>query len=251
MAGFTALILAGSRSPKGDGLNNGQLKALLPVYGMPMIDRVIATVAASKHVNNIVVCGPPHLGNWPGVTFFPTGTSPANSILQFLESRIDTNPVLITTADHPLLTTEMVDYFCAQAAGSRTDLAVGMVDNALVRRTYAASRTAYKFRGGEWKSCNLFAAMTPAVANVVHFWQFVEKNRKKPWRVVRAFGLATLLGVLLRRWNLHEALMHAGTRLGITAAPVIMPWPEAAIDVDSLGDKALAESILSARPQLA
>jgi GTP:adenosylcobinamide-phosphate guanylyltransferase len=251
MVGFTALILAGSRSPSGDGLNGAQLKALLPVFGAPMIDRVVNAVSASKYVNNVIVCGPSQLGNWTDVTFYPTGKSPAHSIFQFLESRTDNAPLLVTTADHPLLTTEMVDHFCAGALAGRTDLAVGMVDRELVAATYGASRTGYRFRDGVWKSCNLFGVMAPEVSRMMHFWQFVEKNRKKPWRVVRAFGLMTLLNVLVRRWDLREALMHAGSRVGITVAPVIMPWPEAAIDVDTLSDKALAESILQARPQLA
>lgn len=251
MVGFTALILAGQRSATGDGLNGAQLKALLPVAGTPMIDRVVKTVSASKHIKNIVICGPQSLGAWTNVTFFPTGSSPANSILQFLESRSDAAPVFVTTADHPLLTTEMVDHFLSGAVKSDTDIVIGMVDNNLVKSTYAASRTGYKFRDGVWKSCNLFACMTPHVTRMVHFWQFVEKNRKKPWRVVRAFGLWTLISVLVGRWDLRQALMRAGSRVGITASPVIMPWPEAAIDVDTLADKNLAESILDARPQLA
>ncbi|MBL8631134.1 MAG: nucleotidyltransferase family protein [Rhodospirillaceae bacterium] len=251
MVGFTALILAGRRAPTGDGLNGTQLKALMPISGTPMIDRVIKTVSASKYVKRIIVSGPSSLGTWTNVTFVPTGTSPANSILQFLENRTDNEPVFVTTADHPLLTTEMVDHFLSGAMKSDTDLVVGMVDKNLVKTKYATSRTGYKFRDGVWKSCNLFACMTPHVAKMVHFWQFVEKNRKKPLRVVRAFGLWTLISVLLGRWNLRQALSQAGARIGITVEPVIMPWPEAAIDVDTMDDKALAESILDARPQLA
>jgi GTP:adenosylcobinamide-phosphate guanylyltransferase len=251
MVGFTALILAGARQATGDGLNGAQLKALLPVSGTPMIDRVVKTVSASKYIKRIVVCGPSSLGTWTNVTYFPTGSSPANSILQFLESRTDTDPVFVTTADHPLLTTEMVDHFLMGAEKSDTDLVVGMVDKNVVKAKYATSRTGYKFRDGVWKSCNLFACMTPRVATMAHFWQFVEKNRKKPWRVVRAFGVWTLISVLIGRWDLRQALMRAGARVGITIAPVIMPWPEVAIDVDTLGDKELAESILQARPQLA
>ncbi len=256
MVGFTAFILAGSRKATGDGLNGAQLKALLPVSGMPMIDRVVKAVTASKYVKRVVICGPSSLGTWTNVTYFPTGSSPANSILQYLESRTfensgETDPVFVTTADHPLLTTEMVDHFLMGAVKSDTDLVVGMVDKNVVKAKYATSRTGYKFRDGVWKSCNLFACMTPRVANMAAFWQFVEKNRKKPWRVVRAFGVWTLISVLVGRWDLRQALMRAGERVGITIAPVLMPWPEAAIDVDTIGDKELAEAILQARPQLA
>jgi len=253
MAGFTALVLAGSRKASGDGLNGDKLKALLPVFGVPMIERVIQSLSSAKNVDRIIVCGPEDLGDWPGVTFFPTGASPARSLLAFLESRDeDDGPLLVTTADHPLLTAEMVDHFCAQTLAQNADLTVGMADKEVVQAAHTRTkRTGYKFRGGTWCSCNLFGVVSPNAANLVHFWGFVESNRKKPLKVVHAFGWMTLISVLLRRWNVQEAIKHAGERFGIAAAPVIMPWAEAAIDVDTLSDKDLAEEILSHRPQMA
>jgi hypothetical protein len=248
MAQFTALVLAGARKSSGDDLNGGQLKALLTLDGMPMIDRVISALAASKCISRIVVCGPADLGDWPGVTFFPMAASPARSFLAFLESQWSGSPLLVTTADHALLTTEMVEHFCAQTLAQGTDFTIGMADQAMVQDAYAGTRrTGYRFRDGAWCSCNLFGVTSPKVADVIHFWGFVEQNRKKPLKVVAAFGWLTLLGVLLRVWTLQDALRHAAMRFGITASAVVMPWAEAAIDVDTLSDKTLAESILVAR----
>ena len=249
MSGFTALVLAGTRNLAGDGLNTAtQLKAEMVLAGTRMIDRVIAALSASPHVTKIIVCGPHHLGTWANVTFFPPSTSPARSIAAFLESRTETGPVLITTADHALLSTAMVDHFCAQTLSMGNDLTVAMADKAMVQAAYPGTkRTGYNFRGGAWCSCNIFGVMSPNVRDVIQFWAFVEQNRKKPLRVVAAFGWLTLLGVLLRLWTVQGALKRAGKRFGITAAPVIMPWAEAAIDVDTLNDKTLVESILAKR----
>jgi len=250
MTGFTALVLAGKRKPSGDGLNTADtFKASMPLEGVAMIERVIGALSASRHVKRIVVCGPPELGNWPGVTFFPTSASPARSFLAFLESSAGVLPLLVTTADHALLTTEMVDHFCDKTLAQGTDFTVGMADKAMVMAAYPGTRrTGYQFRDGAWSSCNLFGVTSAKVADLVHFWGFVEQNRKKPWKVIAAFGWLTLAGVLLRVWTVHGALKRGGARFGISASPVIMPWPEAAIDVDTLGDKSLAEKILSQRP---
>ena len=103
---FTALVLAGRRKRSGDGLNGDTLKALMPLNGVPMIARVVAALKASPHVGNIIVCGPPEISDYPGVTFFPMAGSPARSFVSFMESRSDPGPLLVTTADHALLTTE-------------------------------------------------------------------------------------------------------------------------------------------------
>jgi GTP:adenosylcobinamide-phosphate guanylyltransferase len=250
MAGFTALILAGKRKSSGEGLNTADtFKASMPLYGATMIERVVAALSGSKHVARIIICGPPELGHWPGVTFFPTSSSPSRSFLAFLESHTDALPLLVTTADHALLTTEMVDHFCEKTLTQATDFTVGMADKAMVLAAYPGTRrTGYQFRDGAWSSCNLFGVTSPKVADVIHFWGFVEQNRKKPWKVIAAFGWLTLAGVLLRVWTVRGALRRGGARFGITASPVIMPWPEAAIDVDTLGDKSLAEKILARRP---
>lgn len=250
MAGFTALVLAGKRKASGDGLNTvDTFKASMPVEGVAMIERVIGALSASRHVTRIIVCGPSELGAWPNVTYFPTSTSPARSFLAFMESQANALPLLVTTADHALLTTEMVDHFCDKTLAQGTDFTVGMADKAMVMAAYPGTRrTGYQFRGGMWSSCNLFGVTSHKVADMVHFWRFVEENRKKPWKVVAAFGWATLAGVLLRLWTVQEALMRGGARFGITVSPVIMPWAEAAIDVDTLSDKSLAEKILARRP---
>ncbi len=249
MSGFTALVLAGTRNAAGDGLNTAtQLKAELVLAGTRMIDRVIAALSASPHITEIIVCGPENLGPWPNVAFFPPSASPARSIAAFLESRSAAGPLLITTADHALLSTAMVDHFCTQTLSLGCDLTVAMAEKAMVQAAYPGTkRTGYTFKDGAWCSCNIFGALSPKVRGVIQFWAFVEQNRKKPLRVVAAFGWLTLLGVLLRLWTVHGAIARAGMRFGIRAAPVIMPWAEAAIDVDTLNDKTLVESILAKR----
>ena len=85
--------------------------------------------------------------------------------------------------------------------------------------------------------------------NALAFWADVESRRKSPLAIFRRFGPWLLLRALTRTISLEAGLKSAGRRLGVSVKPVILPFAEAAIDVDKMSDHALAESILKARIQ--
>jgi hypothetical protein len=89
--------------------------------------------------------------------------------------------------------------------------------------------------------------LSPRAANAVRFWRRVEAERKRPWRLIRAFGLRPLVLFALRRLTLDRAMDLAAPCLGATACAVRMPYAEAAIDVDKPADRLLAERILAIR----
>ena len=78
-------------------------------------------------------------------------------------------------------------------------------------------------------------------------WRRVEQERKRPWRLVRAFGWQPLLAYLLGRLTLDDAMARASGFIGARLAAVVLPHPEAAIDVDKPADLDLVETILARR----
>ena len=92
--------------------------------------------------------------------------------------------------------------------------------------------------------------MSPSGLKLFDVWGEMEKNRKKPWKLVAAFGIGPLLSFLLGRRTLRGAVAALSHRLGLTRAPVLLPFAEAAIDVDKPSDHALAEEILRKRGNL-
>jgi hypothetical protein len=155
---------------------------------------------------------------------------------------------LVTTADHALLTADMVDYFCAKARETGGDIVVGLALIDLVLTAYPnTKRTAIQLRDGGYCSCNLFAFLTPRSRIAAEFWRKVESQRKKTLRVIAGFGWLNLLLYLLKRPTLAEGLKRISQRLGLRAGAVLLPFPEAAVDVDSLSDWKLVESILAGR----
>ena len=74
-------------------------------------------------------------------------------------------------------------------------------------------------------------------------WRKVEQQRKNPLRVVSQLGWWSVLRYLLGRMTLDQALAELSERLKVRIKPVHMPFPEAAIDVDSIADQRLVEEI--------
>jgi hypothetical protein len=154
--------------------------------------------------------------------------------------------ILVTTADHALLTAEMVDYFCSGARQSDKDVVAGLALHELVTAKYPETkRTAISLADASYCSCNLFGFLTPEARSAANFWRRVESQRKKTLRVIAAFGWLNLLLYFLKRPSLEEGLERISHRIGLRAGAVLLPFPEAAVDVDSLSDWKLVESILA------
>jgi hypothetical protein len=65
--------------------------------------------------------------------------------------------------------------------------------------------------------------------------------------VISAFGWLAVLSYLFRRPTLEQGLELISKRLGLRAGAVLMPFPEAAVDVDTVSDWKLVESIVANR----
>jgi GTP:adenosylcobinamide-phosphate guanylyltransferase len=257
---FTVLVLAGRRGPA-DPLaaqSGARHKAMLPLAGVPMLVRVLRTVRAARHVGPVLVSiddpavlevpeiAP--LGRAGALRRIDCGASPSATVLRCLRDPGTTLPLLVTTADHPLLAPAMVEYFCERAAGQAADVVVGTVRASVLRARHpGVRRTLIRLRDDGFKGANLFAFMTTAGARAAEFWQRAEEFRKRPWRLVSVFGPVSLALFLARRLDLEGALVRASRAIGARIAAVEMPFADCAIDVDGPADVALALRILAER----
>jgi GTP:adenosylcobinamide-phosphate guanylyltransferase len=260
-ARFSALVLAGQRSG-GDPVAQAagvSHKCLVPVAGVPMLVRVVEALAASRAVDLIAVSiEQPELVDalkplmplrqQGKLVVLPSRESPSLSALSVLETLADRVPWIITTADHALLTGDLVDSFVAAAEMPETDIAVGLTPASVLLSAFPdARRTFLRFRDGRYTGSNLFAILTPAGYEALRFWRRIERERKRPWRLAGAFGLENLLAYLLRRLTLENAMERASRVVQVRARAVITPVAEAGIDVDKPADLTLVEEILRRR----
>jgi GTP:adenosylcobinamide-phosphate guanylyltransferase len=259
LSGFRqALVLAASRGPDDPVARHAgrSHKALVEVGGVAMLVRVLRALRESGSVGPIALCleADADLGTLPeldrlladgAVTRIDAAASPARSVLAALD--ILPLPLLVTTADHPLLSAAMIDHFCA-AAPPDAAAAVGVVRASLLQPRYPdAIRTYYRFAGEGYSGCNLFLLQSPDALRIVRFWMRLELHRKRPWRLIAEVGPMALLRFAMGRLSLDGAMRHLSTKVGATVRAVELPFPEAAIDVDKPADLELAKTILRQR----
>jgi CTP:molybdopterin cytidylyltransferase MocA len=258
MGEWTAIVLAGRR-PGEDAFaaaHGVTAKALIPVDGEPMLGRVARTLLESPSVGRIVVLAQEpgallagELG-WmtqePRIAVAEAGDGISASIGRIAGTDAAPWPVLVTTADHPLLSAEMVETFIAAAQGA--DSAFAMVERGIVEGLHPDTRRTWlKAADGHYSGANLFALMTPASKLGTAFWARAEKDRKSPLKMLRYLGPVTFLRAVTRTISLREAAERTGRKAGLRLKAVTLPFAEAAIDVDKPADLELVERIFADR----
>lgn len=251
-----AVILAAGRGP-GDPMAKAYgvaHKCLLPVAGAPMLARVVRALAATAIAQPYALSieeGAPYAAALARdarrvAPVAPRSSAPSSALAAIVSA--GQYPVLVTTGDHPLLTPAMLGHFMGEAEAGKADVLAALATGVTIRAAYPETRRTYfKLGGTEVSGCNLFAVMNPKGLRLVEAWREIEKNRKKPLKLVAAFGIVPLLEYLLGRLTPERAFARVSQRLGIAVRPVFMPFAEAAIDVDKPDDLKLAEKILRGR----
>ncbi|MFD1702316.1 NTP transferase domain-containing protein [Methylopila henanensis] len=240
----TALVLAGvrpGRDPLAEfaGVSH---KALIPIGGTPMLERVIAALRASGRIDRIAVSiDRPELVTLPGVEVLRSSTSVSRSVGEALEAL--GGPLLVTTADHALLEPDWVRYFLDHLPD--VDVVAGLArDRDVMAAAPDTKRTFLRFRDGRFSGCNLFHLRDLKALRAIQLWQIVENERKKPLTLLRRLGLRAVFAHLAGRLTLAYAVRRIEEMAGCTAGIVELPFGRAAIDVDKPDDLILVRRIV-------
>lgn len=254
--GYDVVVLAGDRGPRDPLAAEAGVagKVLAPVGGRPMLERVLAAVAAARPTARVLVAcpdSPDHaalLGDCGVGERVPAASGPAASAARAMARIPDDRAVVLVTGDHPLLRPEWLEVFVESARERGCDAAVGVVDHAEIQRRFPGHRrTHYRFSDVSVCGTNLFYFAGRSGREVVALWHRFEADRKKPWRIVARLGLWNLLRYLSGRLTLAQATRALSARLGARIEAIPIADAEAAVDVDSPVDRAFAEALLAAR----
>jgi CTP:molybdopterin cytidylyltransferase MocA len=233
-------------------------KALTPIAGVPMLDHVLAALREATNVGRVVICGlDPALlpvvsqagdASWRAPEAVAGAATPGASAALAIEILQLAPPVLITTADHPLLTATTIDEFCTASRQLAADVSFGIVPARLVGSAFPGiRRTRYRFRDDSFCGCNLYGLLTPAGCTAPTQWMQVEPYRKRPWRMVRRLGPTVLMRFLLGRLALSEVTALIHSQFGVRAEPVRLSEATAGFDVDTPAQLRAAEAYLRRR----
>lgn len=249
MAGFNALILAGSRPGETDpaaAYAGVAHKALIVLEGETLLARVAAALRAAG-ADRIVA-----IGDEPGVVaeamrlgleILAPAAGPAESVAAALEAL--GTPLLVTTADHALLRGDWITQFIADAP-READVAILLAPEALVQAAAPGTKRTYlAFRDGRFSGCNLFLLATPTAGRAIDLWRTVQAHRKQPWKIAWLLGPRTLLAYALGRLTLDQAIRRLGGQAGVQARAVKSAFGLAAVDVDKPADLDLVRAITS------
>ncbi len=252
-----ALVLAGRRGgedavARAAGVSH---KALALLHGRPLLSYVLEALRGVPAIRRVTISidDPEVLRAHPEfgpalaageLALHASGSSPADSVRDFVE-RSGNATVLVTTADHPLLSAETVRAFVEAALASASDLSVALVpDSAVLAVAPHNQRTWLRLGAQRLTGANLFLARSPGAAKVAAFWRQAESFRKEPWRLAAVFGALTLARFVAGRLSLDAALAAISKATGARIHAVIVTDGRAGIDVDKLEDFALVERLL-------
>lgn len=249
MSHWKVLVLAGDRGPEDRVAQAAGVttKAFAEIAGAPMIDHVLKALHDAPETGEIAVSIAPGAPPLPaGVRRLDAAFSPATSAAEGLAAL--GAPLLITTADHPLLTPEMIGDFLKGVEAAGVDAAAGASVKSVVEQAGNTGRRTYlKFSDGWLSGCNLFAIRTDQGAGAIEFWTRIEADRKRPLKMAMELGLFTLLRYALGRLTRAEVAARLSAKAHCKAGIVLLDHPNAAHDVDKPEDMAFAESRLAQR----
>lgn len=265
MSRYTALVLAaqrlrrGAEDPLAPFCDNGN-KCLIDMAGKPMIEWVLDTLLSAPQIARIVISSDDdalldplprfaeHLASGR-ITLVASGPDLFASVEAAMAGpEHERFPAIITTADNPLLTTDMLKHFCAELERTDVDAAIAMTPADLLRAEHPqGQRRFYAFTDGEFSNCNLYAIARPKAVSAAAMFRGGGQFRKKAMRIVRAFGVFNFLLYFLHRLSLDDVGVRLSKTFGCHIGIVRMPFSEACIDVDNERTMRIARQILEAR----
>jgi CTP:molybdopterin cytidylyltransferase MocA len=209
---FNAIVLAGQRPGKDPVAEAAGVacKSFAPIGDRPMVHRVLDTLAAARQVGSMILCGP----SQPIIDQEPE-----------LKARIERGEVK-WIANHS--TPSVSTYHALQSLPPK--------------------RTAMKFKDGAYCGCNLFGFLNPRAHRAAQFWRQIEQERKKPLKMMRILGWRAVVRYLMGRTSLDQGLERISRKLQIRARAILLPFPEAAVDVDTIDHWQFAQKLAQKPP---
>lgn len=250
-----AVILAGGASEKGDPLleyAQARKKPLITIAGKEMIRYVVEAIAGSSRIGRIFIVG---LSPDDGVEFAAPveyvealGSMLDNlvaGIVRVAEVDPDVERVVTSSADIPLLTTEMVDYFIDTCLETDHDVYYTIVEKSTMEDRFPGSRRSFvPLHDGSFAGGDINMAKVSAIQANLHLARQISEARKNVWQQVRLLGFGTLIKFAFRRLTIADAERVAGRALGLRGRAIVTRYPEMGMDVDKPHQLDIVRAIL-------
>ncbi len=249
---LTAIVLAGGAP---DALTAGDPgapnKAFLFVGGQPLVARGLTALRRTAGIGHIIAVAP---GGERAAAALdaadeirPDGARIADSLRSGLRDLPPDEPVLLLTADLPVVTPAALEEFLALGLGSGADVVYACVE----RRTHMARypdvpHTWARLRDGTFCGGGAVLLKPRAFASLERFLDRLGAARKNPAQLAAIFGWDVVARYALGQLAIANAERRAGRLLGVPAAAAVCTHAEIAVNVDRPADLLWAERLVSA-----
>jgi hypothetical protein len=219
----------------------GQPKALLDVAGKPMIQWVLDAVSEAKSVGQVIVVGldeSASLSCEKKLTILPNQNSMVGNIRAGVNHILEFDPsvekVMTSSSDIPLVTGEIFDWFIEQALVTRHQFYIGMVTRQNMEARFpGAKRRSDRIKNLELRGGDISIVEPEIILQTGGVADRLSKARGNVFRQLAFVGFDTLFFLMLRLFDLESFVRYLGKKHGLVWAPIICPYPEIAMDIDS------------------
>lgn len=241
-----AVVLAG-----GDARNLASVpaKGLVPINGRPMVEYVIDALHRCADIDRICVVLPVEysfadLNSEIGVVVV-NGSLPRviRAGIDFLGSN---KPVLVLSADAPLITPEAISDFLDRCSERKAEICYPIIRYGESERRYpGVKRTYARIKEGRFTGGNITLIEPGTITRNMELIEHIYELRKSPLRLFRILGVIFLLRFILGRVSIRQVEERVSQMTKSVCAGVITPFIEIGLDVDKESDLQLATVVLS------
>jgi hypothetical protein len=239
------IIAAGGTIGPDDALfrySHGLPKALIDMGGITMLERVTRALAGSNYVDGLIIAGIDGallagLSLPPILAALPDQGSMTGNLKVALEWRLEQarpgTEILVSTADIPMLTADVVDAFVEQCQPFDCLIYYNLVTRETMEAKFPASnRTFVRLRDAEVAGGDILLVQSRVVESDEALWTALTDTRKHAWKAARLVGFGTLLRLLTRRLSVRQVEEAATRMFGAPVRVMLSPHATLAMDAD-------------------
>lgn len=241
-----AVILGGGGVEEWFKDENVPNKGMLDINGKPCVWYTISALKSAPGIDRIVLIGNNYSKEVLGLVDenCPDGGSLKRNVdLAFEVANSD--KVLLTTSDTPLLTTETFITLLNSIEGNQADLILPLLTKKDTDAKFPGTKRTYaKIKEGKVKVSNCFILKRAAYVKVEPVVAEVQRRRKSAIKQAMQLGFVFLIKLLFGAASVPMLQAKVEKMLGITVSAPFVPLPELGVDVDKPSDLVFCRNYL-------
>ncbi len=245
-SGLPAFITAGARVKGALAERAGtELKALIPVQGIPVLVRIIQALRQSEDVGTIVVVGPQ--STLEGIAqdagadvVLPEGDGGIENLVRGFQAYRDVvgdGQALFVASDLPFLETDAISGFLQQVQGIESDILYPIVARSVFEIAYpGVPKTFARLAEGEFTGASVMRMRPEAILRSRPLIEQVFAARKNPMGMAKLLGFWHILKFATGRLTIAQAETRASILTGCACVAMREADHRIAYDMDDLTD---------------